>query len=127
MKNCTTIGARILFLMGFFFACLLSVNGQTNTSEASIEFLKAEDGYLFFKARLNTPKKEKTTLFVRDQEGELVHEDKMVGSSFEKVYKIPSSCADELVFEWVKPQRILLKKFKVIRNEISYVTVTRMH
>jgi hypothetical protein len=127
MKNCTTIGAGILFLIGFFFACLLSVNGQTDTSAASIEFLKAEGGYLFFKARLNAAKKEKTTLFVRDQEGELVHEDKMVGSSFEKVYKIPSSCADELVFEWVKPQRILLKKFKVIRNEISYVTVTRMH
>ncbi len=127
MKNCTTIGAGILFLIGFLFACLLSVNGQTDTSAASIEFLKAEGGYLFFKARLNAAKKEKTTLFVRDQEGELVHEDKMVGSSFEKVYKIPSSCADELVFEWVKPQRILLKKFKVIRNEISYVTVTRLH
>lgn len=127
MKNCTTKGTRILLLVGFLLAGLLSASGQTDTTLASVEFIKAESGFLYFKARMSAEKKLRTTLFVRDQEGELVHEDKMTGSSFEKIYKIPSSCADELVFEWVKPQRILLKKFRVIRSEVSYVTVTRLH
>lgn len=134
-----TAGIRklvLILLTGFYVICLLPASSQAqrrknvqpkDTLIASVEFLKAEDGKLHFRAHYSSPKKEKTTLYVRDQDGELVFEDKLTGMQAQKIYAIPSDCSRELVFEWVKPQRILLKKFKVFRSETSYVTVSRLN
>ncbi|WP_290799331.1 hypothetical protein [Flavihumibacter sp. UBA7668] len=126
----------LILLTGCFVTCLPHKSSQAqgrknvqpkDTLIASIEFLKAEDGQLHFRAQYFSSKKEKTTLYVRDQDGELVFEDKLTGIQAQKIYAIPSACSRELVFEWVKPQRILIKKFKVFRSETSYVTVSRMN
>lgn len=94
---------------------------------AAIDYLYSEDGKLHFKAHYSSTKKEKTTLYVRDKEGELVYQDRLTGMQAQKIYIIPSDCSSELVFEWVKPQRILLKKFIVSRAETTEITVQKLN
>jgi hypothetical protein len=137
MESSAGIWKSVLILLtGILINCHLPTSSQAqgrknarlrDTLIASIEFLKAEDGQLHFKAEFSSSKKERTILYIRDQEGELVFEDKLTGMQAQKIYAIPSDCSRELVFEWVKPQRILLKKFNVLRSETSYVTVSRLN
>ena len=126
----------ILLFCGLLQVSTVTVQGQTAgkikaqkkiPDSVSLDFIRAEDGYLYFHAKLQSSKKEKTTLFVRDHLGELVYEDKLAGFSLDKIYKIPSGYTEDLVFEWVNPQRMLLKKFKVLRTETSFVTVTKLN
>lgn len=124
----------LILITGCFFTGTSSVLAQgknikksIDSLQVSVDYIRSENGRLYFKAQLSSNKKEKTTLFVRDQGGELVYQDKLNGSQIQKIYQIASDCSPELVFEWVRPQRILLKKFKVSREETSYVSVTHLN
>lgn len=120
--------ARLYTLMVFLLACSCGYgrSGGTDSIHAAIDYLHSADGMLSFKAALTTSKKVRTTLFIRDGDGDVILADRLVGKNLQRIYQIPSDAAGELVFEWIRPRRILRKKFRVERSERVEISVTRL-
>lgn len=95
-----------------------------DSSHAAIEYLGQVKDELLFRATYTNKGRNKSTLFVRDQEGELVFEDQHKKAHIRKVYRIPVRAASVLTFEWVEPRTILLSRFRVeaiAREEVIVV------
>ncbi|MCG7857185.1 hypothetical protein [Flavihumibacter sp.] len=93
---------------------------------ADISFVRSEKGQLLFKATYHNEAPTNTILYIRDQDGDLVFEEKIKILQGEKIYRIPVNAARELTFEWVNPKPVVYRKFKIETIEKHDVRVIKL-
>ena len=126
MKSITTTMKKAAFLpLTCFslicFAQLGNVPGRINDDKGKIEFIRSADGNLWFKVNLANIPAGGCSLQITNQAGEIIFEDYIRVSAYQRTFKINNEGLSKLNFD------INGKKYKINNSfDLRYETETKL-
>lgn len=123
MKSVTTTIKKAAFLpiICWSFICFGQSAVSTNNDEkGKVEFVKSQDGNLFFDVELKNIPASGCNIIISNQENEVLFEDQITGGTYRKTFRIPQAGASKIYFE------VNGKKYRVSQSfDLKYKVETR--
>ena len=122
MKSITTIIKKAAFLpvICVSFICFGQTVASNNDNKGKVEFVKSENGHLFFEVTLQHIPATGCMISISNQEDQVLFEDIIRGNQYHKTFRVPQDGSSKIYFE------VSGKKYRINQSfDLTYKVETK--